>query len=559
MFTSIRWRLAASYAALIVLSVSLMGALALLMVGRHAERQEGEYLAANAAAVALQAGRFLEPQVRRVALEELAFTSAFLGDARVRILAGDGTVIADSGAPGTPDEFLWIVPSDLVEVDPARRGTSPFVMPLPSEGSRAEGLGRAREKLPFLRDLPLGSSHVVARRMLTPWGRRFEFEMELGGSPPRGARLPPVPQALVRSVRVPVGEAARPAGFVEMSSPLSPGGEVIATIRRAVLLAGIGSLVVAVAFGLLMGKTLADPLRALAQTARRMADGDLAARAPGSRRDEIGSLARQFNSMAESLEASFRDLRAERDSLRRFIADASHELRTPITALATFNELLQGSAADDPAARREFLEESAAQLARLQWITANLLDLSRLDAGIASLALGEHPAGDILQQAAAGLRVLAADKGVALEVRVPDPPATLSCDRDRVVLALSNLLANAVKFTPGGGAVRAEVLSSGEGPQSGSVTFRVSDTGCGIEPGDMPRIFERFFRGRNAAAEQQAGAGAPGAGAPGGVGLGLAIVQSVARAHGGSVAARSSPGEGSTFDLVLPVQAAARG
>jgi signal transduction histidine kinase len=331
-----------------------------------------------------------------------------------------------------------------------------------------------------------------------------------------------------------------------MSSPLSPGGEVVSTIRRAVLLAGLGSLVVAVAFGLLMGKTLADPLRGLAQTARRMADGDLAARAPEARRDEIGSLARQFNSMAASLEASFRDLRAERDSLRRFIADASHELRTPITALATFNELLQGSAEADPAARREFLAESAAQLARLQWITSNLLDLSRLDAGIASLALGVHPAGDILQEAASGLRVLAAEKGVSLEVQAPSPPIPLACDRDRVVLALSNLFANAVKFTPAGGSVRAEVLPGGD-PQEDAVIFRVRDTGCGIEPVDMPRIFERFFRGSNAPGEQPAG------GSSGGVGLGLAIVQSVARAHGGSVSAHSSPGEGSTFDLVLPL------
>jgi signal transduction histidine kinase len=545
-FASIRWRLAAGYAALIVLSVCLMGALALLMVGRHVQRQEGEYLAANAAAVALQAGRFMEPQVRRIALEELAFTSAFLGDARVRILGRDESLIADSGAPGAPDEFLWVVPSDLAEVDPERRGTSPFVLPLPPNRDRGERPDRRRDHLPFLRDLPLGSSRVVARRMLTPWGRRFEFEMEWGGLPPGAPRLPPGPDPQVRSIRVPVGDAASPVGFVEMSSPLSPSGEVLAVLRRAVLLAGIGSLVVAVAFGLLMGKTLTDPLRGLAQTARRMADGDLAARAPDRRRDEIGSLARQFNSMAASLETSFRDLRSERDSLRRFIADASHELRTPITALATFNELLQGSAAADPAAREEFLAESAAQLKRLEWITANLLDLSRLDAGIASLTMGEHSAGDILSEAAAGVRLLAAEKRVALEVRAPEVPLLLTCDRDRMVLAVLNLLSNAVKFTPAGGSVSASAVVE-QGPQASAVLFRVRDTGPGIDPEDLPRIFERFFRGRNA------GDDAPGREGPvGGVGLGLAIVQSVARAHGGSVTAHSAPGEGSTFDLAVP-------
>ena len=324
-----------------------------------------------------------------------------------------------------------------------------------------------------------------------------------------------------------------------MSSPLSPSDEVIDTMRRSILLSGIGSLVVAVAFGLLMGKTLTDPLRDLSLAARRMAEGDLATRAPDARRDEIGGLARQFNSMAASLESSFRDLRAERDSLRRFIADASHELRTPITALATFNELLQGSAAGDPAARVEFLSESAAQLKRLEWITANLLDLSRLDAGIASLAMGEHSAADILNEAAAALRVLAAEKGVALEVRVPETPILLACDRERMVLAVSNLLANAVKFTPPGGSARAEADRTGA-----VVRFRVQDTGPGIDPDELPRIFERFFRGRNAAEAQD--------GAPQGVGLGLSIVQSVARAHGGSVSVHSAPGAGSTFDLEIP-------
>jgi hypothetical protein len=261
---SIRWRLAASYAALILLSVSLMGALALLVVGRHVERREREYLAANAAAVAVQAGRFLEPQVRRIALEELAYTSAFLGDARVRILGRDGTLIADSGDPGAPDEFLWVIPSGLAEIDTRRRGTSPFILSLPSARTGGELPDRPRDMLPLLRDLPLGTSHIFARRMLTPWGKRFEFD-EDDFAPPVGAPPRPLPPGVrLRSIRLPVGEPSSPVGFVEMASPLSPSGEVIATMRRAILISGLGSLAVAVAFGLLMGKTITDPLRSLA-------------------------------------------------------------------------------------------------------------------------------------------------------------------------------------------------------------------------------------------------------------------------------------------------------
>ena len=132
MFTSIRWRLVASYSVLILLSVTLMGTLALYIVQRYVGSQEGEYLRANAQAVAGQAAHFLEPHLRRIALEELASTSAFLGDARVKILDGERSVVADSGDPGLPDEFLCLVPSGLAEIDPERGGSTPFVFPMPA-------------------------------------------------------------------------------------------------------------------------------------------------------------------------------------------------------------------------------------------------------------------------------------------------------------------------------------------------------------------------------------------------------------------------------------------
>jgi signal transduction histidine kinase len=265
-----------------------------------------------------------------------------------------------------------------------------------------------------------------------------------------------------------------------------------------------------------------------------MADGDLSARAGAARRDEIGDLARQFNGMAESLEASFRDLRAERDSLQRFVADASHELRTPITALATFNELMQGSAADDPDARQEFLRESQAQLARLQWITSNLLDLSRLDAGIAGLSLGRHTAADIVESAVAGSRAAAQRKNVSLEVGEADRSLVVVCDGQRVGIALANLVVNAVKFVQPGGAVSV-ALSTAEG----RVRFSVRDNGPGISPEELPLIFDRFYRGKGAGAE--------------GAGLGLALARSVANAHGGNLSVQSTPGLGSIFTLEIPL------
>jgi signal transduction histidine kinase len=528
-FRSIRWRLVASYAVLILLAITLMGAIALTLLGTYVDGQERAFLADNAKSVVGQAGAFLQAPVRRVALQELAYTSAFLGNARVRIMDPDGEVIADSGDPAQPDEFIWLVPSGLAEIDAERRGASPFIITLPprSEEERGKNL---RDLLPLVRDLPLGTSRVFAHRFFTPWGRRFEFET--GDTPPDPGTA--VPTRTYISVTRPVEASGVLLGTVELSSPLSLQREAIGAMRTSLLLSGLGALAVAVAFGLIFGKTLTDPLRSLALAAKRMADGDLSARAPENRRDEMGAVAGQFNAMAENLEKSFASLRSERDTLKRFAADASHELRTPITALSTFTELLQGRAADDPKARAEFLEESRVQLARLEWITANLLDLSRLDAGIASLDFAVHDAQEILEETVSQFRARAQSKGIRIAAVPPASPLHASLDRARILMALGNLAANAVKFTRANGLIEIGAESNGS-----SVRFFVRDTGEGIDAGDLGRIFERFFRGKNAG--------------PDGAGLGLAIVKSIAEAHGGFVTVRSEVGKGSLFTIDVPI------
>jgi len=342
-------------------------------------------------------------------------------------------------------------------------------------------------------------------------------------------------------MRVPIGNPAVPAGFVELSGGPDLMAGSLRSVRRSFVVAGIGAGLLAVLVGLLVSRGLTAPIRSLGDAARRMGDGDLSARSPVQSGDEIGQVAAQFNRMAAGLQASFAELEAERDALRRFVADASHELRTPITALKSFNELLTGPAANDPAAQAEFLAESAVQVARLQWITANLLDLSRLDGRLVSLDLAEHDVADLLDEAVVSFRAIAAERGVELCVCPPGQPLLLRCDRARLLMALSNLLDNGLKYCVAGDSVEIGAAEIG-----GAVRVWVADTGPGIDPAQQPHIFERFYRGRTRTDD---GAEIPGSG------LGLSIVASVIQAHGWTIRMESAPRQGAHFVIDAPARA----
>jgi len=561
MFRSIRWRLVASTIFLTLLTASLVGVLALSLIRRYVEQQEQDYLMANAEAVAHQALPLMEPTVRLTDLQELARTASFLGNVQVRILDDRRRVLADSGQPTEVEEFVWIfTPAGMSAQSPsAYPGTSNVSIIVLPGGHLSPG--RMVEAHPFaiIKQLPDGAEFTVVRRTEGAWGTRFVF-----GTRRRVEIIPPFPmtdplapradlenQIIRRSehvVTVPIGEPVEPAGYVELSKGPDFGAEALATARQAFLLAAGGATLLAAVVGLLMGRRLTAPLRSLTTAAGRMSGGDLSIRAPVRGQDEIGQLALQFNQMAERLETSFAELAAERDSLRLFVADASHELRTPVTALKTFNELLQGAAADDPDARAEFLAESQIQLERLEWITQNLLDLSRLDAGLVALDIEAHDAGELLRASAAAFKTLAChqngpleglarEKNITLSIQEPPSALTVHCDRARIELALSNLLDNALKFTPTGGHVEIGAEQAGR-----NVRLWVQDSGPGIAPADRDHIFERFYQGRGSDS--------------GGIGLGLAIVRSTVQAHGGQVTVESKPGAGSRFIIELPKEIA---
>ena len=327
---------------------------------------------------------------------------------------------------------------------------------------------------------------------------------------------------------------------VTLSNPYTYRASAIASSTGLLAIIGIVALTFSIVAATALARRFTTPLRRLTEASRGLAEGDLARRVPtdaataGS--EELNELALQFNAMADRVQESVEIIRRDRDRSRDFLADVSHELRTPIAALRTFNELLLERAGEDPTARAEFLEASGAQLGRLDWLAQNLLDLSKLDSGLVLLDLRPDDLRATVEQAVEQAEPAARRRGVALAVRLPEHPLRIRHDPVRVGQVVANLVGNAVKFTERGG----DVAVTAAGTSDGAV-ITVTDTGVGIAPDELPRIFERFYRGTRASEARGSGSG-----------LGLAIVRSIVDMHGGSVAVDSRLGGGSTFTVTLP-------
>jgi signal transduction histidine kinase len=242
--------------------------------------------------------------------------------------------------------------------------------------------------------------------------------------------------------------------------------------------------------------------------------------------------------MAERLQASVAIISQDRDRSREFLADVSHELRTPIAALRTFNELLLEGAAEEPATREEFLRGSRQQVDRLDWLAANLLELSKLDSGLVALQLRDEDLRTVAEDAVDHALPMAERKGVSLRLDAPPVPVIQPHDPPRLGQVLGNLISNAIKFTPAGGHVEVAVAATEEGAR-----FIVRDDGVGIDPAELEHVFDRFYRGTRRPEERA-----------GGSGLGLAIARSIVDMHEGRVTISSTPDVGTEVEVTLPRQ-----
>ena len=351
----------------------------------------------------------------------------------------------------------------------------------------------------------------------------------------RDAEIGPSARRVV--LELPNGE--RVTYTVVVSDLYSTRAATLEQIRSALIGAGLLALGASLVTGIVAARSLTVPIGRFRRVVGRVAQGQLDERAAPSGVLEIDELGQQFNVMADRLSGTLRMLEADRDRLREFVADVSHELRTPIAALRMYTELQRDGEVDE-ATRHEFLERSLDQIQRLEWLSTNLLDLSRIDAGIYPLDMRTGDVRDPVQAVVQALSEAAVERGVALESTVPAEPVELRFDRERIVQLMTNLIGNAIKFTPRGGAISVRLEE-----RPSDVLIEVTDTGAGIPADELPHIFERFYRGTNTGEARASGSG-----------LGLAIVRSIVEMHDGQIELASEVGKGTQVRIILPRQAA---
>jgi two-component system OmpR family sensor kinase len=282
-------------------------------------------------------------------------------------------------------------------------------------------------------------------------------------------------------------------------------------------------------------------LAALERAAHRLGEGDLGARAPQKGGDEIARVAAAFNRMAGELETRDAALRTS-DALRRqMMADVSHELKTPLTAMRGYIETLRmPEVALDADRRDRYFETIDRETRRLERIVKDLLDLARYEGGGVVLQRRLFDIERLFENVAGRHEREAQTKGVAIRIHADAHADQVVADPDRIEQAIENLVGNALRHTPAGGTITLSATQA-----DGVTTLSVSDTGAGIAPAHLPHVFERFYKADTARAAESTGSG-----------LGLSITKAVVERHGGTIRVTSQPGR-TAFTIVLPQSAVA--
>jgi signal transduction histidine kinase len=374
-----------------------------------------------------------------------------------------------------------------------------------------------------------------------PGEASFQGKSSLGDAPEivaarasgigRATRRSPDGSRAMRYVAVPAGEGL----VLRLAMPLSGIEETVSHMRRRLLFAAGLAVAAAIGLGIIASRVAARPLRVMTAAATRIAQGDYAAFVASDSPDDFGVLARALGSLAAALQRDMTQIRRLETTRKDFVANASHELRTPVTAIQGYAETLLDSGADAEKSRR-FVEVIHRHARRLGVLLERLLLLSELEARPPEDTRREAvPLGATAAHVVETLRERAAAAGATVRVDI-NPAAIALGDPDGVEQVVENLVDNALKYGKAGGVVRIEGARAGD-----RVRLAVIDDGPGVASPHLPRLFERFYRVDPGRSRER-----------GGTGLGLAIVKHLVEAMSGSVTVASAAGEGCRFTIDLP-------
>jgi len=342
------------------------------------------------------------------------------------------------------------------------------------------------------------------------------------------------------------------AAIERLHSIFDSGWTEFRTVFLRISLIGIAaSLATGALLSFLFSGTISRPLILLKQAANRVAQGDLDCRVEIDTHDEIGELAASFNQMVADMKRSTEELREANRKLTQLdrvkselVSIVSHELRTPVTSIKAFTELILMKPNMEPDRQRKMLTTIKDESDRLSRLINDTLDLTKIEEGRGNWRITSVTAEEIIHRAVDCIKAHADNKSINLTIRLEPSLPSFEGDKDRLIQVVTNILSNAVKFTPTSGAIEINAfLEKGPEPR---ISVTVADTGRGIPAEHLQRIFEKFYRVDDALTSSTGD----------GIGLGLTIASSIVDYHGGRIWAESRPGAGSRFTFTLPLRGA---
>ena len=515
---SIRWRLPASYALIALLAALSLGSMMLLVLRDYYSNQEREYLYGNATALQPIIAQILQSDVPEVSLQDQITGLAFLSHTQIRLLDADGKIMADSGVPASGQVVA-------VSAGEPMAGNVMFSMPVnpPKDQGpiliyRSDENVPGPEMVPFEKQMLAGKgTDIVVPVSASPYGYGFIAEVD---SDPARRSSQSVSVLLISS-------DGRKLGLLQFSNGPSYGADVIGSVTAAWLFASIFAIALAAITGWFISQRVTRPVVVLENATQQMAQGNLSVRVdlPNEKQQEFVSLANSFNGMAAKVEQTV-------STLREFVADAAHELHTPLTALQANIELARGER--NASARARYLSRAHEQSQRLEALVQSLLDLSRIEAAESKSAFGPVDLVQLVREIGEQFASRAEQADRVFSMNIPEDIVQVVGNETQLRQVVLNLIENALKFTPRNGSISLDLERI-----ENEVRLTISDTGIGIPPEDMPHLFERFHRGRNASAYA-------------GNGLGLAIVKAIVTGHDGSVMFESQPVQGTQVNVSIP-------